>query len=255
MDLTNANAPAPDFYTWIEFQNEVQFLMPQDADRLGMDNYLPRLIREAVIDLQQFIPAYRNRHETLYYPQDFALDGAASVGTLPPKSEILEMWLFNLARSERVPVMKMDWERRFGLVHQRHDCGGEFGLEFMTLTSSSVAAIELINRLPTTRTVAGKCGLAAIDPQGSTFYLSPILLDGWVLTMFWNGRKLDFRDNEAVPFDEDASFAVAAWCKSKIAMEVDRDAERSQMFMQEYQLKRLNLYLENKALSDKMPIT
>ena len=57
MDLSNVNEPAPDFYTWLDFQNEVQALMPQDADRLGMDNYLPRLIREAVIDLQ------RHRHQ------------------------------------------------------------------------------------------------------------------------------------------------------------------------------------------------
>jgi len=63
MDLTNQSEPAPDFYTWLQFQNEVQALMPQDADRLGMDKYLPRLIREAVIDLQQFVPAYRKRHE------------------------------------------------------------------------------------------------------------------------------------------------------------------------------------------------
>ena len=75
-----ANTTVPDFYTWLEFKTEVLNLMPQDADRLGMDNYLPRLIREAVIDLQQFIPAYRKRHETLYYAKDLVDDGAASAG-------------------------------------------------------------------------------------------------------------------------------------------------------------------------------
>lgn len=248
MELCNVNAPAPDFYTWLDFQNEVQALMPQDADRLGMDDYLPRLIREAVLDLQQFIPAYRNRHETLYYPSDFALEGSASVGTLPPQSELTGMWLFNLATAERVPVRRIDWERRFQLVDHRHH--HHFGNEFMTMTASSVAAVELITRLPASRTIQHKHGMAAIDPQGSTFYLAPVLVDGWVLTIHWNGRKLDFKDNEAVPFDEDASFAVAAWAKSKIANEVDRDAGRAKDFMDEYLLKRTNLYLERKSTSD-----
>jgi hypothetical protein len=233
-----------DFYTWCEFKKEVLALMPQDANRLGMENYLPRLLREAVIDLQQFIPAYRIRHETLYYPMDFALDGAAGVGTLPPNSQLQEMWLFNLSRGERVPIVKAAWEHRFRMVdeHRHH----ELECDLMTLTASSVAAIELINRLPSARHGRHRSGVVAVEPQGGTFYLSPILLDGWVLSVFWNGRKLDFRENEAVPFDEDASFAVAAWAKSKIAMEVDRDPQRAQGFMAEYITKRLNLYVERK---------
>ena len=123
-----------DFYTWCEFQREVYELMPQDKDRLGMEGYLPRLIRQAVIDLQQFIPAFRVRHETLYYPFDFALDGAAGVGTLPPQSEVTEIWMFNLNRLERARVVKYDWERRFSLVHKHHD-HDTLGLEEMTMTA------------------------------------------------------------------------------------------------------------------------
>lgn len=225
--------------------------MPQDRDRLGMEDYLPRLIREAVIDLQQFIPAYRERHETLYYPQDFALDGTASVGTLPPKAEIKELWLFNLSTSERVPVERMAWEKRFLLTHEHRHCEIE-GSPLMTLTAASVAAIELINRLPQNRGAGRRHGLVAVDQQSSTFYLSPVLIDGWVLSVVWNGRKLDYRDNEAVPFDEEASFAVASWAKSKIAMEVDRDPVRSQSFLAEYNLKRMNIFIETKNASDSL---
>jgi hypothetical protein len=237
----------PDFYTWSQFQQEVLKLMPQDADRLGMGDYLPRMVRESVIDLQQFIPAYTKRHESIYYAQDFAQDGEASVGTLPPFSKLADVWFCNAASQERtrVPVEMMDWERHFELVHRPHG-QGIFGDGVMALTASSVAAIELINRLPTSKSARHKHGWMAVDPQGRTIYLSPALPNGWVLSVNWSGRKLDFIDGELVPFDEAASFAVAAWAKSKIAMEVDRDPQRAQLFMQEYILKRTNLYLDTK---------
>ena len=246
VDITEKSAP-PDFYTWLKFKEEVLALMPQDSNRLGMDDYLPRLIREAVIDLQQFIPSYRRRHESLYFDADLVRDGGASVGTLPPHSEVTSVWYCNVedAHGTRVPVVKWDWEKRFEMV-QSHGDAGVFGMDVMALTASSVAAIELINRLPTSKSARHPHGYMATDPQGQTFYLSPYLPAGWVLSVNWNGRKLEFVDGENVPFDEGASFAVAAWAKSKIAMEVDRDPNRSSEFMREYILKRTNLYIELK---------
>jgi hypothetical protein len=245
MDLSD-NTEHPDFYTWLQFKNEVQALMPQDANRLGMQDYLPRLIREAVIDLQQFIPSYRKRHESLYFPTDFVAEGAASVGTLPPQSELTGAWLFRNATQQRYDIEMCPWERRFDLVHgDRHELGCDN--QFMSMTTASVQAIELLNRLPQFRGKRERYGLIAPDPQGDSFYLYPAMCNGWILSLHWNGRKLDFRDDELVPFEETASFAAAAWAKSKIAGEVDRDAERAQMFMQEYELKRVNLYIENNA--------
>jgi hypothetical protein len=237
---------APDYYTWCEFKNEVLALMPQDANRIGMEDYLPRLIREAVIDLQQFIPAYRKRHETIYYPTDFVREGSACVGTLPPQCQLQGVWLFRNRNSERFEVERFPWERRFELVNSRHRGNDELGTSLMTLTASSVAAIELINRLPVSSAGIRRYGLMAVDPQGDSFYLHPAIENGWLLSINWNGRKLDYRDDELVPFEEPASYAVASWAKSKIAMEVDRDLQRAEAFFAEYAQKRVNLYLELK---------
>lgn len=232
-----------DFYTWKEFRCNVLDLCPVDNKRLGLERYLPLILREGVIDLQQFIPAYNKRHETLYYPQDFATEGEASVGTLPPKADIQSVWLCDLARSQRFPVKAYDWERRFDMIYRRKG-PAELFPNLITLTAAAVQAIELINRLPALESIeTHRHGLMAVDPQSETFYLVPRIQQGWVLDVHWNGRKLDFKDEELVPFDEEAAYAVAAWVKAKIAFQIDRDPNRSQEFMRDYLLSRTNLYL------------
>ncbi len=234
----------PDYYTWSEFKDKVLKMMPLDANRLGMDDYLPGLIREAVIDLQDFIPSYKEHHESLYYPNDFASDGSASVGTLPPNSKLESVWLFKFEEAMRFPVVPWDWERRFELVH--HNVPNMLGNDYMVLTAASFASIELINRLLTQSGARRRVGLMAPDPSGRKFYLYPTLVDGWVLSVNWIGRKLEFREGERVPFEEGATFAVADWAQSKIARTIDHDNDRATGFMRDYLLKRTNLFLENK---------
>ena len=55
----------------------------------------------------------------------------------------------------------------------------------MTMTASSVAAVELINRLPTSAAGCRRYGLMAVDPQGDSFYLHPGVENGWVLSLHW----------------------------------------------------------------------
>jgi hypothetical protein len=232
-----------DFYTWREFRENVLDLCPIDRNRLGLQRYLPMVLREAVIDLQQFVASYQNRHENLWYHQDFAIEGHASVGTLPPKADIQSIWICDLSRSHRFPVKHYPWEKRFNMVYR--DKGPvELFPNLMVLTAAAVQAIELIDRLPALQRVEnGQHGLIAIDPQAETFYLSPQMRPGWVLDIHWHGRKLDFKDNELVPFDEETAMAVASWVKSKVALQVDRDRTRAMDFMAEYYLARTNLYI------------
>lgn len=236
---------ARDFYTWRAFKKAVLDLCPNDARRLGMENYLPRLIREGVIDLMQFLPNYQKRHETLYYPQDFAQEGEASVGTFPPKSDIQSIWIFDVNRHFRFPVHPYPWERRFSLVHRhRREFDNCFD-NLVTLTAASVQAIELINRLPVINaTNEHRHGLYAVDPQHETFYMAPHIRPDWLLSVHWHGKKLDYKDDELVPFDEEATFAVASWVSSKVALQVDRDAARAKEFMNDYVLARTNLYID-----------
>jgi hypothetical protein len=232
-----------DFYTWREFKETVLELCPVDRDRLGLEGYLPLMLREGVIDLQQFVPSYQKRHETIYYSTDFATEGHASVGTLPPKSDVQSVWICDLSNSHRIPVRHYPWEKRFNLVY-RHKGPVELFPNLMVMTASSVQAVELIDRLPVLqRSESHVHGLIAIDPQADTFYLAPHIGPSCVLDVHWHGRKLDFKDDELVPFDEEAAYAIASWVKAKIALQVDRDAGRSASFMGEYMLARTNLYI------------
>jgi hypothetical protein len=118
--------------------------------------------------------------------------------------------------------------------------------ELVVLTTASYAAAETINRLLALAGQRRHVGLYAPDPQGNQFYLYPKLEGDFILSVHWDGRKVDFQDDELVPFDQDAAQAVADYCKAKIALEVDRDPARSKDFMTEYLVKRTNLYLRNK---------
>jgi len=244
-----------DYLTWCEFKDQVYDLMPQDSQRFGLvtqpgatptgqQAYADKLIRLACIDLQLFIPTYRQRHETLYYPQDFVCDGAASVGTLPPQAKIEDVWYFKLDCHRRFVVERWDWERRFEMVHK--GIKNLLGTDYVVLTAASLASIELVNRLLIASGERKRCALIAVDPNAHTFYLYPALLDGWIFELFWTGIKRKFRENELVPFDELAAAAVADHVRSAFAKEVDRDAQRSADFMADYKVKRLNLFTETK---------
>lgn len=242
-----ATLSGPDYIEWHQFKSDVLGLMPQDSQRIfaqGEGDYINRLIRLAVIDLQYYVPSFTKRHETLYYPGDLVRDGAASVGTLPPGCRMESMWFYDQRNRKRYPVFGWPWERRFEMA-QKEVPDYLFG-SYQGMTASSYAAIELVNRMLMAAGACDKRGLVAIDPAQETFYLYPELKDGLLLSMFWSGRKLDFKENELVPFEEQAVGAVADWVRSNIAKEVDRDPARAADFMRDYALKRNMIYIDNK---------
>ena len=87
----------------------------------------------------------------------------------------------------------------------------------------------------------------ARDKYDHTFYLWPILNSNSVLSINWDGLKLDFRDDELVAFDEDTAMAVADYCVAKLARYVERDAGRAQDFMQSFNLRRRNLFVRQRT--------
>jgi hypothetical protein len=80
----------------------------------------------------------------------------------------------------------------------------------------------------------GNCRIA-IDPLGYTFFVYPEVTEGWVLSLTWDGLKLDFQDGEETPFTEEAAGAVAEYVKAKIAREVDRDIGLHDSYMRSFQ--------------------
>lgn len=81
--------------TWQAFKDEVNVLLTVDGDSLGLsENYTPALIKLAVQDLQQFIPAYRGGHTTNILPSELTSIGFASAGDLPADDcQIRDAWV------------------------------------------------------------------------------------------------------------------------------------------------------------------
>ena len=244
----------PDYLTWLEWTNSVLELLPQDRQRIGLMStasdgdyvgYIPKLIRQAVLDLQDFIPAYRKQHETIYYPEDFVADGAASVGTLPPQANLKEAWLWNVNRAQRFAVYRLDWSKRFELTEQ-HDFNQFLnGTDYIVLAEASFEANRILGIMGSD---AGRkhIALMAVDRAAHRFYIHPSIMPGWILSIVWEGRKLEWRKGEMVPFGEEEAEAVSARVRAKIAMEVDRDSKRHDDFMRDYTVKRTNLFTARK---------
>lgn len=196
-----------DYYTWAEFKSAVRELLTVDRDRIGLQDttddagntvpgYITLMIRQAVIDLQRFIPVFRKDHETLYYPSDFVTEGYASRGVLPPGAEVQDAYLYHVETNSRFPLDVAAWEGRHNLT------GGLLALDT-------------------------NVGRLIIEPDAYKFYVYPCVTDQWVLSLNWNalldGGKSDFEDDELVPFPEDATLAVKEFVKGHITREINKD--------------------------------
>lgn len=196
-------------YTWLQFVTEVKELLPIDAGRkgLGSTEYLNRLIRQGVIQLQGVIDGYRIGHETIYNPSDFVQEGYALRGVKPPQSAIRDVFYVKTidpapdGYNADLPVIRFNcrtypWAKRFNLVNRYEHVDGR--------------------------------AIFCADPYGYTFYLYPAPCDGaeWRLSMNWDGLKLDFQDDEQTPFDEQMAGAIAYWVKMHVALEIEEDGEK-----------------------------
>lgn len=259
------------YWTWQQFNAKVDELCPLEARRLfgqmctagttplwnytdGSSVFYRNQIRQAVLDLQNFIPEYCKNHETIYYAEDFAVDGMASVGTLPPMAKVTDAWFYSLARQRRVPVIQAPWERRFDLAtrHPRHINLNDFNGTSICQTAASLEMIATFNELH--RDGHHMVGLMAISPGHERFYLHPRIEDNcqapgwrWVFSLFWDGHKLDYRDAEQVPFEEEAAQAVALSVRAAFLTYVERNASDAAALKAEYITKRSNLYLRCKS--------
>lgn len=190
----------PSWLTWAEFKEEVLVLLPVDRRRVGpgiqdedgQEGYLTRTLKQGVIDIQQFVPRYRENHESIYLPEDLTVEGSASRGVLPQQALIRDVWFWIDADTARYPVLEFPWNRRFELVN------------------------DLIE-LPDNQ------GRFTRDPQSYYFYLYPEVKDGNAISIHWDGLKTDFGDDEDVPFDRQMAGAVADYLKGRIMRDIEKD--------------------------------
>lgn len=217
-----------DYYTWAGFVAEVRKLLPIEAQRIGVGttatDYLTSLIRQAVIDLQRVIPGFCINHETLYYADDLVAEGHCMRGVKPPQSGFKSLSICNTYTDDddervidRYPGVPYPWEKRFDLIN------------------GQVAVND------------AKCRYA-IDSAGYTFYVYPFPKEEcWIVSMFWDGQKLDFQDDEQVPFSEAAALAVSYFVKANTSLEVEDGIPAADKYQERYEKQKTKLFLDDKA--------
>jgi hypothetical protein len=205
----------PSNYTWSQFLGAVYGLLTVDLKRVGSSftTWKLAVIRQAVTQLQNLVEQYQVNHETIYGPQDTVLEGRASRFVKPPQSIIRNIYLAQTCQDQNSGDSKCNrwecdqfpWSDRFALVK----------------------GMVPLN--------AGR-GKFAIDPQGYTAYVYPAVYDCWVLSVHWDGVKIDFQDAEETPFDEACAGAVAWFLKAHIALEVERSVDIFNSYMRQYEI-------------------
>lgn len=243
-------APEQRDWTWEEFNRHVDGLCPLEAKRVfgemntdGSSVYYRKQIRQAVLDLQHYIPEFQKNRETVYFHEDFAEDGHAHVGALPPQSKPTEAYYFNSDKRERFGVVQIPWESRFHMTTKEYS--DTLNESYTVLTAASIGALavaETINMLKS----AGRrhVGLMAVSPRHDQFYLYPQIKGPWVFSLFWNGHKLDYRDCEHVPFDEATAQTVAFYVQGMFLSYIERNPQEAAARLQFYNAERAKLYIK-----------
>jgi hypothetical protein len=187
--------------TYAQFVAAVVEEMGPDGVRRGITALRTRAIRDAVIDLQRFIRAYRTGHSTRYDVADLEAKSFAHVGLLPAQAKPKALYIIST------------------------------GDTVLTGTTDDPECVR--NRLDyvawedrRTKMICNEFGtsdyLYSISPFSTQFMVHPLINDETYLKIVWDGLKMTFADGDVVPWPEWAAEAVAAYVKAKISFEIDK---------------------------------
>jgi len=238
--------PIDTCWTWAQFNAAVDELCPLECKRIfgkmnadGSSVYYRNQIRQAVLDLANFIPEFTRNNETIYFNQDFVPDGDMHVGVLPPMAEIDSAWFYSTDKQRRFEVRLIAWENRFSMA--RSTSFRDVDRNYIVPTNASLNAQVMLETVGTNSS-KDFIGFMAISPKHDKFYVYPKVEGEWVMSIFWDGSKLDFRDDEQVGFEEEAAQAAAWYVQAQFASYVDKDLPMYAARMQQYGIKRSNIY-------------
>lgn len=80
-----------------EFMTAVLEELGTDATRRGIESLRARAARDALIDLQRFIRAYRQGHATVYTANDLQTKTHAMIGPLPAHAKPKAFYIYQVA--------------------------------------------------------------------------------------------------------------------------------------------------------------
>lgn len=194
---------------WNDFIAKVLSQLGEDPDdpnpvkQRGINQY----VRSAVVRMQSVVSAYREGHENIYTPSSLTKECYAAKGVLPDGARPTEIWRHGVLpedlseeESGSEDGIPADCERRRVEVHP---------VPWSDRTSMIDGTTRVRN-------------IIAFDSQFRTFYLSPPLLEGETLHVFWNGKKMEFAEDESLPWGEEAVDYVSQYAAAQLER-VSRD--------------------------------
>ncbi len=212
--------------TWAAFIAIVLEHLTVDAERRGLEDFRSRMMRNAVVDLQRFIRAYRQGHTTTYQAADLEEREHGMIGSLPTGAVPEAFYtVSNVPDSDDVTHPNCQRNRMdfWPWVHRK------------TLLCTACDA---------------RLYAYAISPYGKQFVIHPVLNDETDLLLVWEGLKMDFANIDTVPFPEEAAEAVAAYVKWRILLEVDKNVQLANEQQKIWATKRLALYRDEQEKQD-----
>jgi hypothetical protein len=82
----------------------------------------------------------------------------------------------------------------------------------------------------------------SIDPYGRTFYIYPEVFDMTLVSVWWDGIKVDFKTAEETPFDEQMAGCCALYVKAFFARSVQKDLNLYESYLNSYKTARRILF-------------
>lgn len=231
---------------WSEFVAEVTAQLSVDGTRRGLEAFRNRFIRNAVLDLQRYIPGYRTGNTTTYGIGDVTKLDFCSLVEMPSGAKPKEIWIYSTAAGadqycKRYRCDFYPWAKRQDLI-----CGK---LDFMNWWRGGAwpggccpAPADVVPNCNGFNWCEQKGYVYTMAPHGKSFLVYPQISATNALILLWDGYKTEFADGDTIPFPAGASEAVASYVKWRICLEVDKDIALSREFKAAWQERRLSLY-------------
>lgn len=193
------------------------------SDLQGLNDRVLNEIRAAAIEMQRVIEGYRVGHVCTFDETDVMDLGYASQGTLPEQAQVRSAFIVfpvdedddDDSERRRKECVQVPWEeRREAMVNRKTEWP-----------------------------------LIAISAPGPTIFVVSGHLDSAknVLELTWDGLKLDFEDDDTVPFDEGAMACAAYYVQRELATEFGDTQPQVERYDTLYRDRRMMLYVEMRA--------
>lgn len=228
---------------WSSFISSIDDCLTVDAGRKASFAYKDRMIRAAIWDLQNMIPAYRTPGRTVLQAHDFAVfpltDPSEGEGTEQP----ITQHMVSVYRRPRGRAITSIWMR----FPQRDTINDYLG----ALTRYRLEFVPWRYRFDLARGCSQGCGdrrqfRYSMSPNGDELWVFPRVFAPNLVEIFWDSNHMTFTENDEIPFFEEAVKPVAEYVKAHIHREVNDDLRMYDSYMRSYNTARRDLYLRLK---------